>query len=275
MDDLVAALKNGTAILFAGAGLSVGLGAPTFAGLVAKMADDLGYDPSIFSANGASAWTLAEYYKLTKGTIGPLRSWMDKAWNAPEDAIMNSKPHELISKLGFESIYTTNYDSNIERSLTLHGIEFSKIANVRDFKTARNVLHVIKLHGDFDDDNSIVLAESDYFSRLNFDSPLDVRLRSDAIGKTILFVGYSLNDFNVRYLLFKLWQTWQHSHYPKDRPKSYIFLARPDAINEAVLRNWGVEPITAESDSPGEALVEFLTALEKTVSLGSASPGPA
>lgn len=271
MEDLVAALKNKTAILFAGAGLSAGLGAPTWGGLIAKMADDLGYDPSIFASNGASAWALAEYYKLTKGTIGPLRSWMDKAWNAAENDIRNSKPHELISRLGFESIYTTNYDSNIERSLEAHGVKYSKIANVRDFKTARNDLHVIKLHGDFEDDNSIVLAESDYFGRLSFDSPLDVRLRSDAIGKTVLFIGYSLGDFNVRYLLFKLWQTWQQSNYVKDRPKSYIFLARPDAINEAILRNWGVEPITAESDSPGEALVEFLTTLEKTVVGGAGS----
>lgn len=266
MDDLVDALQSGHAILFAGAGLSVGLGAPTWGGLVQKMAEDLGYDPDVFTANGASPWSLAEYYKLKRGSIGPLRSWMDKAWNAPDEAIKASEPHAIIGRLGFEAIYTTNYDHNIERSLQINNIDFSKIVNVKDLRNAKkDNINVIKLHGDFEDDKSIVLAESDYFKRLSFDSPLDVRLRSDAVAKSVLFVGYSLADFNIRNLLFKLWEIWENSNYSKDRPKSYIFLATPDAISEEIFRSWGIEPITSKSDDPGEALLEFLQNLEKAL----------
>ncbi len=262
MDDLVEGLRAGNAVLFAGAGLSVGLGAPTWSGLVAKMGTDLGFDPDIFQSSNASPWALAEYYKLAKGTIGPLRSWMDKEWHATDQEIRESQPHQIITEMGFESIYTTNYDRNIERAFDVSGKPYYKISNVRDFeRSKKDRVNIIKLHGDFDDDSSIVLAESDYFRRLSFDSPLDVRQRSDALAKSVLFVGYSLADFNVRYLLFKLWETWKSSGYGSERPKSYIFLARPDPVSEAIFKNWGVEPIIGKTHDVGESLTNLLKEL--------------
>jgi hypothetical protein len=37
-----------------------------------------------------------------------------------------------------------------------------------------------RLSFDFEDDQSLVLIETDYFDRLSFDTPLDVEFRSDA-----------------------------------------------------------------------------------------------
>jgi len=34
------------------------------------------------------------------------------------------------------------------------------------------------------------------FDRLYFSSPLDIKLRTDALGRSILFIGYSLSDVN-------------------------------------------------------------------------------
>lgn len=62
---------------------------------------------------------------------------------------------------------------------------------------------IIKFHGDFDDDGSIVLTgmvftESSYFRRMSFENPLDLRLRSDSLARPLLFLGYSLHDMNMR-----------------------------------------------------------------------------
>ena len=67
---------------------------------------------------------------------------------------------------------------------------------------------IVKFHGDFDDDESIVLTESQYFARLSLEHPLDIKLRGDTLDKGILFIGYNLADINMRYLLFKLQQIW-------------------------------------------------------------------
>jgi len=265
-DDLVQAIKEGRAILFAGAGISAVLGVPTWQELIAHIGDELGYDPEIFSTPRANYLALAEYYKVQKGTIGPLRSWMDKIFNVSDDILKNSRIHELIVTLDFPVIYTTNYDRNIENSFLLHKKDFSKIVDVRDIaKSAPDTTQIVKLHGDFDDDDSIVLTETDYFERLSFESPLDIKLRSDALAKTILFIGYSLSDINVRLLLYKLSQAWLSSGHEKYRPKSYIFLSRPDPVQETVLSQWDIEAVTEDVDSPEDALEAFLVGLANQV----------
>lgn len=104
------------------------------------------------------------------------------------------------------------------------------------------------------------MTESSYFSRLDFESPLDIKLRSDMLGKSILFVGYSLSDINIRYLLYKLDQIWKNSNTNK-RPTSYIFLPTPNPIQEEVLKNRGIIPIVGSGINKAESTEEFLKSL--------------
>ena len=57
---------------------------------------------------------------------------------------------------------------------------------------------------------------------------LDIKLRSDMLGKTILYIGYSLEDINMRFLLYKLSKIWEK--YKDIRPASYIFLTKPNEV---------------------------------------------
>lgn len=262
LDDLAKSIAERRVVLFVGSGVSAGLGIPTWRELICHIGEELGYDAEIFAAPEASYLTLAEYYKIEKGSIGPLRSWMDKNWNIAEDKLRESKVHEIIAKLNFPIIYTTNYDSNLENSLKIHDVEYNKIVDVRDIANIDpNKTQVIKLHGDFDDDDSIVLTETDYFDRLSFESPLDIKLRADVLERAILFIGYSLTDINVRLLLHKLWHAWALSGYEKHRPRSFIFSVRPDPIQKAVLEQWDVRTITVDSQNPSDALRQFLEQL--------------
>ena len=55
--------------------------------------------------------TLAEFYVLQTGSVGPLRSWMDVEWHRDAaEKVRRSDIHRLIVELGFPVIYTTNYD---------------------------------------------------------------------------------------------------------------------------------------------------------------------
>lgn len=258
LEDLARQIRERRVVLFAGAGLSMSLGLPSWRELIAHMAEDLGYDPDVLVGPGADYLLVAEYYKLTKNHIGPLRSWMDRQWNVTDATLEASKAHNFLVDLDFPFIYTTNYDRNIERSFYLKGKRFSKITSMLDISSASaNLPHIVKFHGDFDDDNSLVLTESDYFDRLNFESPLDIKFRSDVLGRSILFVGYSLADLNLRLLLYKMQKMWDTSGYASQRPPSYIFLLRPDPVQERVLESRGVKAIISDSDEPLDALPRF------------------
>lgn len=262
IEGLKESIKQKQTILFAGAGVSAVLGAPTWGELMAHIGEELGFEKDVFLSLSNNYLTLAEFYKIERGSIGPLRSWMDRSWNFSEEDIKKSIVHKLIVDLDFQTIYTTNYDSNIERAFHVHGKKARKIVNVKDFLSVEHdERQIIKLHGDFEDDDSIVLTETDYFNRLSFDTPLDIRLRSDVLARPILFIGYSLSDINVRILLHKLWETWDSSPHRLHKPDSYVFLPRPNEIEEKVLEKWGVKILVGDDPDPAKSLENFLAGL--------------
>ena len=265
-DDLVRAVRERQAILFVGAGLSMSLGLPSWSQFIEHMHSELDLPAELAPGQEFTYQTLAEYYRITQGSIGPLRSWMDRNWSVAEDKIRGSRAHELIVGLRFPIIYTTNYDNNLEVAFRLHGVDYVKVANARDVaKVAEGQTQIVKFHGDFDDDQSLVIAETDYFDRLAFNSPLDIKFRADALGRPILFIGYSMSDMNIRMLLHGLWQTWRNSGYERSRPKSYVFMPRPNAVQEAVLGQWGITLLSEEADEPEDALIAFLEKLTHLV----------
>ncbi|PAX09015.1 SIR2 family protein [Sphingomonas lenta] len=266
LEDLARQIRDRKVVLFAGAGLSAQLDLPTWSGLMAHMARELGYDPDVLIRPGADYLQIAEYYRLEKGRLGPLRSWMDRSWHVEDDRLRSSRVHNQIVDLDFPFIYTTNYDRNIERAFDLRGKKYSKIVAMLDVAEAQAELpHIVKFHGDFDDDESLVLTESDYFERLDFDTLLDVKFHADVLGRSILFVGYSISDLNLRLLLFRLQRLWKRSGQAERRPKSYIFLMRPDPVQESVFASRGLTPLIYDGEATSDPLADLFDQLLQIV----------
>lgn len=146
MEQLLTAYRSKKLILFVGAGVSMNLGLPSWRQLIDHMAQELGYDPDIYQSFGNDL-TLAEFYRLSKGQIGPLRSWMDREWHSPKIQIGRSRAHEVIVRAGFNLIYTTNYDRWLERAFEHYGKDYVKIANVSDLSKVKDgVTQIVKFH---------------------------------------------------------------------------------------------------------------------------------
>lgn len=251
-------------ILFAGSGVSATLNLPDWRQLVNRIASELDYSPEIFKVlTSDKPLVMAEYYKIIKGSIGPLRSKLDVEWhNQCEDKILKSEIHKTIVELDFPLIYTTNYDRYLEIAFNLFKDKnsYTKILGPEDLTQIRpNKNQIIKFHGDFERDDSIVLSESDYFRRLSFEDPLDIKFRSDSLAKSILFIGYSLSDVNIRFIMYKLSKIWKESKNP---PKSYLFTKSSNPIQEKVLAEWNVEVITNDVKDRSESLLAFLQSLK-------------
>lgn len=260
MKMLSQAYRERRLILFIGAGVSMGLGLPSWEKLIDRMAEELGYEPDIFRTYG-NALTLAEFYRIKKGSFGRWRSEVDKEWHSERFDIATSKVHELIAKSDIDLIYTTNFDCWIERAYANWSRPYAKIVGVDDIARAKpGVTQIVKFHGDFDDDASLVLGEASYLERMQFESPLDIKLRSDVLGRSVLFIGYSLSDPNIRLIFYKLSQLWKKSSNT-EQPMSYILSGRPNPIDEAVLRKWSIEVIEPTSDDRTQALIHLLEQL--------------
>ena len=253
--------RRGKVVLFVGAGISMNLGLPPWSALIEHMARELGIDARSFGDKGGYL-TLAEYFRLRHGSIGPLRSWIDREWHHADVRVETSRIHELLAKGRFPLIYTTNYDRWLEAAFDHHKVKYTKIVSVADLAKLRpGATQIIKFHGDLEDDASIVLDESSYFARLDFESPLDIKLRADVLGRSVVFIGYSLADVNIRYLFYKLSRLWKQSVPDVAQPVSYLFSPSANEVQQAVLAQWGIEMIPLARDDPSKALIEFLEAV--------------
>ncbi|MHC2331128.1 SIR2 family NAD-dependent protein deacylase [Bradyrhizobium sp. USDA 4454] len=251
-------------ILFVGAGVSQNLGLPSWGDLMDKVAQLLGYDPLILKQLGGYL-SLAEYFEIERGSIGPLRSWMDVNWHDKGIEVGNSEVHEALVKARFRKIYTTNFDRWLEKACEHWQVPYRKILTVQDLMAKQgHELEIVKFHGDFDDDATLILTESSYFERLDFESPLDQMLRADVLRHPVLFIGYSLSDINVRYLFHRLAKIWRAAGSKIDRPPSFIFMANPNPVEEAIFQRWGISPIVEPTGQTMEGLRDFLKGISPT-----------
>lgn len=259
MKSLIEKYEEGKLILFVGNGVSMNLGLSGWEHLINWIAMELGYEPDIYKQYG-NYLSLAEYYVLKDGNMGKLRSWMDKEWNTLEENILiASKIHRYIVQGRFPVIYTTNYDNWIEIAHDFYGVPYNKIVTVGDIsKETERAREIIKFHGDFSDDHSIVLTESSFLRRLQFESPLDIKLQADILGKSVLFIGYSLSDINIRQLFYKLTSMWKNEDTSSIRPDSYFFTTVYNPVQEEILNNWGIKTVRNRKKKPGAALEYFL-----------------
>ncbi|MFA5515065.1 MAG: SIR2 family protein [Desulfuromonadales bacterium] len=258
MDALRQAVRDRELILFVGAGVSMNIGLPSWEGLMRKMGEDLGVPPDEFIRLGHYL-ALAEYYRIRRGDLSELVRWMDATWHAGEKKIADSLVHQRIVALDPPLIYTTNYDRWLEKAYDHWGKAYIKIVTVRDLvKVRQGVAQIIKYHGDFDDEATLTVNETSFFERLELASPLDIKLRADALARPVLFIGYSLSDINLRLLFYKLAKVWRGHADTGVRPQSYLFTPRRNPVQEAVLAQWGITVLSPETENPQDALVEFL-----------------
>lgn len=259
--DLAKKLARGQVILFVGAGVSMSLKLPSYAALIREIGGHLGFDGSIFEGFG-DYLTLAEYYHLRNRGLQELQRHLQSKWNVPEKDVAASPVHRALVELGCRAIYTTNFDSFLERAHRALGRKYKRILSVKDMVDVQDdAVQIIKLHGDLTVPSGMVFTESSYFERLSFESPLDVKLRADALGKSLLFIGYSLSDINIRYLMYRLQRQWEPEPEQGLRPKSYVYLTRPNEVQAEVLKSRGVEAIVAKGGDPAQSLTSFLEQL--------------
>ena len=261
--DLARAMRERRIILFAGAGLSAGLGLPSWQDFIGRLGTELGFDADTFLSLSPDFRSLAEYYCLEQGSLDGLRERMAREWAIADEKLAASDVYRLIARLGFPLIYTTNYDDLLERAFELHGVPFNKVTTAKDIaRGGSDVATIVKFHGDLED-GALVLTETDYFRRLGFEEPLDIQLMADALRRGILFLGYSASDVNLRLLLYRLRQIWSDRSDGESRPRSYIVMTRPDRIQQRILDSWGVIPLIASRQETEDESVALLSFLER------------
>lgn len=107
--------------------------------------------------------------------------------------------HRSFCKLFFDTICTTNFDFLLEHTLQeSHRPHSIIVSEDRLSINTREETKLIKLHGDFNHPERMVITEADFDTFLEKNKVLATYIANIFITKTLLLVGYSFEDIDTR-----------------------------------------------------------------------------
>ena len=179
-------------VLFVGAGASVDAGMPLWGNAIEQIAEKLNldekeYDNIIIPQYYFNARGQKEYTQLMREIF----RFNDKLYPQPV--------HKAIIRFDANTIITTNYDHLIEQAAEDNGKFLQVVSQDIDLPYRKADKELIKMHGDFEHDN-FVLREDDYLHYHKNFKLIENYVKSLIGTKTVLFIGYSLGDPDVKHI---------------------------------------------------------------------------
>lgn len=207
---LVEQIKAGLCVIWCGAGLSVSSGLPTWPLLILRMVQAC-------AENGLSKSELEELNELQdSGYLDDVADFCRSFLGEPEyrellrrvfePGNLSSVLCQKLLEIPFSAILTTNYDKLIEHAVAHRNSKIPPVLTNRDAPTlwrrlARKEFFILKVHGDIEQPETIVLSSKDYtdhvFGNLHFIAFLQHLLTA----KSVLFIGTSFTEPYVLRLL--------------------------------------------------------------------------
>ena len=242
-------------VLFVGAGASMDSGMPSWPQAIEQIASRL---PLSDNDRPYDSLKIPQYYFNSRGKKEYIQL-MRKVflYGTP---LKTTPLHKKLIDCQAETIITTNYDHLIEQASEESNEVRYVISKDSDLPYKNSSRELIKMHGDFENDN-FVLKEDDYLQySLNF-RLIETYIKSLVGSKVVLFVGYSLNDPDTKQIF-----TWVKDVLKDDFQRAYLILSKAEKneIERAYFRNLGINLIyTSElvdewnAKTHTEQLVEF------------------
>lgn len=173
------------------------------------------------------------------------------------------KTHRTFCNLYFDTICTTNFDFLIEQTLNEKHIPFSMIVSEERLPiSTHEKTKLIKLHGDFNHPERMVITEFDYDTYVEKNKILSTYISNLFITKTLLLIGYSFDDSDIR----TLWQIIG-SRLGKLSTPAYVVLvdASPIEIARFERRNIKVINLPGNKADYPDILNEFFIEIKQVI----------
>jgi hypothetical protein len=213
MEKLISKIANGKAVLFVGAGFSksaTSLHNDEELPLARELANNIGRIGEF--NDGGDLKFAADYFLNVCCSKSPHLTYelIDYLKNVFTVKNHNSE-HEIIMKVPWKRVYTTNYDDLVEISGRLAGKRYDTITIEDPTEKYSNDLLCVHLNGSINSLNeetlntSFKLSHSSYLSSEGFqNSNWNYIFKKDIeLSSAIVFVGYSLYDIEIEKILYE------------------------------------------------------------------------
>ena len=209
--------KNNKLIIFIGAGVSANSGIPLWGNIIEKIKtkiniEDKENDYPKIAQYYYNSRNKKEYYEFLNSELN-----IDAKPNQIHDKLLELNPCHII---------TTNFDELIEKQAKQKGMFYDIVCKDSDLPYTPNSKMIIKMHGDFQNKN-IIFKEDDFLTYPKKFKLIETYIKSLFSTHTVLFVGYSLSDPNVKYIF-----QWVKEILKEDIPRPYFLSTHDENIHE-------------------------------------------
>ncbi|MDW7615203.1 SIR2 family protein [Peribacillus simplex] len=186
----------------------------------------------------------------------------------PDQNYEPSEIHQSLLRLPWADVYTTNYDTLLERTLAnVFERSYQVIYDINDIPSSVPP-RIIKLHGSFPSKRPFIFTKKDYDTYEEDFAPFVNMVQQSIMETTLVLIGFSGEDPN-----FEKWTKWVHNNLGEHMPKIYM-LAYGEHKMKSQLNNRGITLIdfeevyeeTNKENVYGEMfkdIFEFLSYVEK------------
>ncbi len=204
----------GKLVVFVGAGVSCNVsGMPSWITLVEKMAEAIGYS-KCFNCKHQKDGCKETCFFVNDFSIDEFLKIPQYVFNKDNGKLYNQILMENIKYIDVDAplsfavfdinpvhIITTNYDTLLESSKNVFCEQYDVIVHDKDLLNAEKSKYIIKMHGDLSQPETIILKEQDYLDYSQKHVLIELFVKSLLADHTILFLGYSLNDYNIKLII--------------------------------------------------------------------------
>lgn len=205
------AQKSKKLVIFAGAGISMESGLPSWGELCNHLLNDM-------DTPSQDPLEIAEEYRDVYGQKGLMEKLL-KVLNHNE--ITSNPIHAKIIDLASSHIITTNYDNNFEHVIRAKGANLSVVCKDKDLPYSSKEALLIKMHGDLDNKN-VVISTSDYDDYHKNFPLVRAYINSLFASKLVFFIGFSMEDPNLVRILEDVRDLLSDAHQ-----KPFLFINEP------------------------------------------------
>lgn len=214
------AIQKDTLVIFVGAGMSIPLGFPDWAHLVINILNKIKEESALnFDFYIKQDKSIDIFKALIELDRHNYNSKVKKALYEEIKSINIDESilerHKKLWKIS-DKLITTNYDKVLEKVIPENIEVFTKGNEFQQSNSIQGHPFLYKIHGDISDPETCILFESEYKELYEKDTSDLQTLTNILLNKTILFIGFSLNDpFVTKQMeyLYKLYKGFNREHY--------------------------------------------------------------
>ncbi|OOF37345.1 SIR2 family protein [Rodentibacter heidelbergensis] len=255
IDSISKAQENDSLTVFVGSGFSKfsetdTIKFPSWGELIETLKSEI-------NTNETDYLKIAQLYYLE---FGEYRLYQKLRESIPLHAAPSDFHIKLFQILQPKYIITTNWDNLLEKTIAENGLIYDIVKTESDLVKSILPNKLIKIHGDFESHN-IIFKEDDYLN-YSINNPLfDNFLKHILSTTTVLFLGYSYNDSDLKQII-----KWIEKN-SKISPPRFLLNMKTESSQKKYLENHGIKHLEIKSESIiyNELYEKFFYSVENTI----------